>query len=580
MLKKLTSYLGIYKRYAIYSFFLVAGDVVCELLMPLLMAQIVDRGIPTNDIGFIGRIGGFMVLLALAAIGLGITNMKYSSEVSQGFGANIRKALFHKVQEFSFSNIDTFSSASLITRLTSDVTQLQMTIMMGLRMMLRAPLMLVIAIVLVLSINAQLSIIIFAAIPVMVVIILIVVRIAERLFTNMQQRLDGLNSTIQENLIGIRVVKAFVREGHEKLKFARSNDAFMEAALKAGYLGAAIMPIMMFILNFSTILVIWFGGRMVGAGTMGPGELIAFISYLMQILMSIMMFSMMFLMLARAKACADRIIEVIDTDVTIQNKPGLDDSGVLPAVTRGKIEFENVDFRYGTGEGKNVLSNISFTAEPGEFVAVIGGTGSGKSSLLHLIPRLYDVAEGRVLVDGIDVRNYRIETLRAGIGMVLQNNVLFTGTIRDNLLWGDEYAPQEEIEAAVRDAQADDFIAESDDGYETMLGQGGVNVSGGQKQRLCIARALLKKPRILILDDSTSAVDMATEARIRDAFRTSRGDTTVLLVSQRISSVKDADKIIVLDDGRINGIGTHESLMKTNAIYREICVSQQEGITE
>ncbi len=580
MIKKLAVYLGKYKRYAVFSLFLVAGDVVCELLMPLLMAQIVDRGIPSNDIGFIARIGGFMVLLALAAIGMGIVNMKYSSEVSQGFGANIRRALFHKVQEFSFSNIDSFSSASLITRLTSDVTQLQMTVMMGLRMMLRAPLMLVIAIILVLSINARLSLIIFAAIPIMIVIILIVVRIAERLFTAMQQRLDDLNSTIQENLIGIRVVKAFVREGHEKLKFARSNDAFMEAALKAGYLGAAIMPIMMFILNFSTLLVIWFGGRMVGSGEMGPGELIAFISYLMQILMSIMMFSMMFLMLARAKACADRILEVVDTEITIKNKPGFEGADSSPAVTRGKIEFDNVDFRYATGEGKNVLSGITFTAEPGEFVAVIGGTGSGKSSLLHLIPRLYDVTGGRVLIDGVDVRDYRLESLRAGIGMVLQNNVLFTGTIRENLLWGDAGAPQQEIEAAARDAQAHSFITESPEGYETFLGQGGVNVSGGQKQRLCIARAMLRKPRILILDDSTSAVDMATEARIRKAFRKGRKDTTVLLVSQRISSVRDADKIVVLDDGRINGIGTHQSLMETNDIYREICVSQQEGITE
>jgi len=464
--------------------------------------------------------------------------------------------------------------------MTSDVTQIQNTIMMGLRMMLRAPLMLIISIALVLTINAKLSLIIFAAIPVLLLIIWVVVRIAEKLFTNMQQRLDDLNATIQENLVAIRVVKAFVREGHEKLKFARSNDAFMEAALKAGYLAAAIMPIMMFILNFTTIAVIWFGGRMVGNGDMGPGELIAFISYLMQILMSIMMFSMMFLMLARARACADRILEVIGTEVTIVDNPASLEGGSEPKITTGKIEFKNVDFRYATGEGKNVLAGISFTAEPGEFVGIIGGTGSGKSSLLNLIPRLYDVTGGQVLVDGNDVRDYRLETLRAGIGMVLQNNVLFTGTIRENLLWGDEKASQAEIEAVTHDAQAHEFITDSANGYDTVLGQGGVNVSGGQKQRLCIARAMLKKPRILILDDSTSSVDMATEAQIRKAFRNNQGNTTILLVSQRISSVKDADKIIVLDDGKINGIGTHETLVEQNEIYREICVSQQEGLAE
>jgi ATP-binding cassette subfamily B multidrug efflux pump len=577
MIKKLAAYLGHYKKYMIYSLFLVMGDVVCELSMPLLMAKIVDEGIPQSDIGFIARIGFMMAGLALLAIGFGMTNMKFSADASQGFAANIRRVLFEKVQSFSFTNIDSFSSASLITRLTSDVTQIQNTIMMSLRMLLRGPLMLVVAVIFVLIINARLSLVIFAALPVLVIVVILVMKTAERLFTIMQQRLDALNSTVQENLIAIRVVKAFVREAHEKLKFKKSNDEFMEAASKAGYLTATIMPIMMFVLNFTTIFVIWFGGNMVGEGTMGPGALISFISYLMQILMSVMMFSMMFLLFARARACARRIVEVLDTEVTITDRPRPTEGRKEPEVTRGKIEFQNVDFRYATGEGKNVLSDISFTAEPGEVVAVIGGTGSGKSSLLSLIPRLYDVTGGRVLVDDIDVRDYYLEALREGIGMVLQQNVLFTGSIRENLMWGNGNASQEDIEYCTRDAQAHDFIIGAAEGYDTVLGQGGVNVSGGQKQRLCIARAMLKKPHVLILDDSTSSVDTATEAQIKRALRNNHKDITVLIVSQRIKSVKDADKIIVLDDGKISGIGTHETLFEDNEIYREICISQQEG---
>jgi ATP-binding cassette subfamily B multidrug efflux pump len=577
MIRKLTAYLGHYKKYLVYSFFLVAGSVVCELLMPLLMAKIVDEGIPQNDIGFIARIGALMVGLAVVAIVFGMTNMKFSADASQGFAANIRRALFEKVQSFSFTNIDSFSSASLITRLTSDVTQIQLIIMMSLRMFLRGPLMLVFAVIFVLSINARLSLVIFAAMPILIITVLLVIRKAERLFTAMQQRLDALNSTVQENLIAIRVVKVFVREAYEKLKFKKSNDAFMDTASKAGFLAATIMPIMMFVLNFTTIFVIWFGGRMVSGGTMGPGALISFISYLMQILMSVMMFSMMFILLARAKACAKRIIEVLDTEVTITERLRLDEDGREPEINRGKIEFQNVDFRYATGEGENVLSDITFNAEPGEIIAIIGGTGSGKSSLLSLIPRLYDVTGGRVLVDGTDVRDYRLDTLRNGIGMVLQQNVLFSGTIRENLIWGKENASQEEIEYCAHDAQAHDFIINSSDGYDTFLGQGGINVSGGQKQRLCITRAMMKKPHILILDDSTSSVDTATEAQIQRSFRSNRNDTTVLIVSQRISSVKDADKIIVLDNGRISGMGKHEKLVEENEIYREICISQQEG---
>ncbi len=578
MIRRLSAYLGENKKYVAYCFFLVTGEVVCELLMQLLMARIIDVGIPANDIWYIARIGILMVALGVLAIGLGVTNMRFSAYGSQGFASNVRQALFDKVLSFSFANIDAFHSASLVTRLTSDVTQLQITLMMSLRMLLRAPLMLFFAIVIVLSINARLSIIMFVALPLLAISLLLIMRSAERLFAAMQRRLDDLNGAVQENLIAIRVVKAFVREAHEKSKFKIANDAYMEAAQRAGFLTSLLFPIMILILNGATLAVIWFGGRMVPTGEMGTGELISFLSYLMMILISAMMFSMAFILFARAKACAQRVLEVLDTRATVVDRPALEAPEPEPQVTHGRIEFKNVDFRYATGEGRNVLSDISFSVEPGEIVAIVGGTGSGKSSLLSLIPRLYDTTGGQVLIDGVDVRDYRLETLRAGIGMVLQQNVLFSGTIRENLLWGNSEASPEEMEYCARAAQAHDFVVAAPEGYDTELGQGGVNLSGGQRQRLCIARAMLKHPRILILDDSTSAVDTATEAKIRRAFQSEFKDTTVLLVSQRISSVKDADRIIVLHDGRISGMGTHESLSSDNPIYREICLSQQERL--
>ncbi|HPV86698.1 MAG TPA: ABC transporter ATP-binding protein [Caldisericia bacterium] len=579
MIKRLYAYIGQYKKNILYCFLVVTGDVICEMMIPLLMAKIVDNGIPQKDIGFIAGMGGIMVLLAVIAIGFGIINMKFSADASQGFAANLRKALFDKVQSFSFSNIDEFSTASLVTRLTSDVTQLQTTVLMTLRMLLRAPLMLISAIVFAMSINLKLSTIIFVAVPALAFGVILVFKSADKLFTIMQQRLDALNGTVQENLIAIRVVKAFVRETHEKLKFKKVNDDLTKAAMKAGYLISLIMPIMIFILSFATITVIWSGGKMVGTHTMGAGELISFISYMMQILISVMMFSMVFILSARAEACGKRVLEVLDTKIDIVDKPDSLAGKTVPAISRGKIEFRGVNFRYSTiGEGKDVLSNITFTVEPGEIVAIVGGTGSGKTSLLSLIPRLYDTTAGQVLVDGNDVRDYSLKALRDGIGMVLQKNILFSGTIRENLLWGNENASQAEIEEAAHDAQAHGFIMSFPNGYETELGQGGVNVSGGQKQRLCIARAMMKKPRILILDDSTSAVDTATEAKIRQSFYKNLNGTTVLIVAQRISSVKNANKIIVLDDGRISGIGTHETLFATNTIYREICNSQQEGL--
>ena len=521
-----------------------------------------------------------MVGIALFCIGLGSLNMKYSAEASQGFAANLRQALFDKIQSFSFSNIDAFSAPSLVTRLTSDVTQLQNTLLMCLRMLLRAPLMLIAAVFFAVSINARLSLIILVAIPVLVLGIILVLRSAEHLFTTMQAKVDALNGTVQENLIAIRVVKAYVREKHEKLKFRKSNDELTEAGVHAGNLISMMMPLMMFVMNATMIAVIWFGGKMVSAGGMGTGALMSFLSYLTEILISVMIFSLIFVMFARAEACAKRIVEVLDTNIDISDKvllPGQEDGAM---VTRGGIEFRDVDFRYASGtKGHDVLSKINLKIDPGEFVAIIGGTGSGKTSLVNLIPRLYDVSGGQVLVDGVDVRDYKTDNLRAGIGMVLQKNILFSGSIKDNLLWGDGMAKDDEVRAAAANAQADDFVQSFPDGYETELGQGGVNVSGGQKQRLCIARAMLKKPAILILDDSTSAVDTATESKIREAFGRELKDTTVLMIAQRISSVQSADRIVVLDDGRIAGVGSHEELLSSNEIYREICLSQQEGLS-
>ena len=594
MLKKLAHYIGDYKKYVLIVPIFVLLDVICELSMPLLMARIVDEGIPTSDIPFIVKTGLYMVLLALGAIFFGVLNMKFSTKGSVGFAANLRNELFKKVQQFSFNNIDQFSTASLVTRLTNDVNNLQITFMMALRMLTRAPMMLVIAFVLAYRINAKLSIILAIAIPVLVVSVGMIIRTAGKRFSIMQEKIDAINRTLQENLIGIRVVKSFVRSDHEINKFGEANDSFTQAAINANNLAILNMPVMMFVLNSATIAIIWMGGKMVSAGTLGTGELISFMSYIFQILISVLMISMLFIMYARAEASGKRIVEVLDTEIDIVDKvtPTLSASldvnkaaaiparsrENLPEVTAGKIEFRDVTFKYTlTGSGENVLTNIGFTIQPGEVIGLVGGTASGKSTLVNLIPRLYDVAEGAVLVDDVDVRNYQLDDLRSKIGVVLQKNTLFSGTIRENILWGDENATQDEIETACKDAQAHDFIMSFPNGYDTDLGQGGVNVSGGQKQRLCIARAILKKPKILILDDSTSAVDTATEAKIRKAFYNNLADTTVFIIAQRISSVQNADRIIVLDDGKVAGIGTHEELLKTNEIYREINLSQQEG---
>ena len=575
-MKKLFQYVSEYKKLVALCVLMTLGEVVCELSLPLLMSKIVDVGVESRDLGYIARMGAIMVGLAVLALGFGVANARFSAKASQGSAANLREALFDKIRLFSFSNIDRFSSGSLITRLTSDVTQLQLSMMMSLRLLTRAPIMLVSAFVIAVSINAQMSLLILAAVFLLALVTTFIVSKAGPMFALLQKRMDAVNGVVQENLVGIRVVKAFVREDHEKSKFKKVNDDVMNTSLKTGKITAFLMPAMTLIMSFTTISVVWFGGNLVGVGTLGTGELMSFLTYIMQILMSVMMFSMILVMLSRAKACAERAVEVLETQPDIEDPAPADSQA--HRVSRGKVEFRGVSFRYtGDTEEKNVLTNISFTAQPGELVGIIGGTGSGKTSLVSLIPRFYDASGGEVLVDDVDVRAYRQEDLRDGIGMVMQKNNLFSGTIKENLLWGNEDATMEEIAQAARDAQAHGFIESFPKGYDTALGQGGVNVSGGQKQRLCIARAMMKKPPILILDDSTSAVDTATEAKIRQCFYENFKDTTVIIVAQRITSVQHADKILVLDDGAIAGMGTHDELMASNEVYREIYHSQTQG---
>ncbi len=573
MLKKLLPYLGQYKKYAILAPVFVVFEVACELVLPLLMADIIDVGIAAGDTGYILRKGGLMVALAALAMFFGGMSAKFSAVGSQGFGANLRQGMFHKVQEFSFGDIDRFSSASLITRMTNDVNNLQMMIAMGLRILTRSPVMLFAALGVAIYINARLSLILIVTIPLLSLAVGLLMKMCHKLFAVMQQKIDAVNETVQENLIAIRVVKAFVREGFEKTKFKKVNDEFTAAGLNVVMRIIFMQPIMMLAFYGATLAVIWFGGKIVTAGGMQVGDLVSFINYIVYILMSVLMVALSLLQLTRAMACSRRICEVLDTEPAIEDG----DCTQLPP-QKGRVEFQNASFRYQTaGTGDNVLESLSFTVESGEFAAIVGGTGTGKSSLVHLIPRFYDVTEGAVLVDGLNVKDYPLEGLRDRIGMVLQNNILFSGTIRENLLWGKEGATEDELIAATKDACAYDFIMSFPDGFDTYLEQGGVNVSGGQKQRLCIARAMLRRPAILILDDSTSAVDSATEASIRRSFKENLAGTTVIIIAQRISSVRDADKIIVLDDGRVNGVGTHEQLMEHNTIYQEIYRSQQEG---
>ena len=578
MLSLFLTHLQGYKRDAIKSPILIVLEVICELILPLVMAEIVDTAIPAGDEAYIFQLGALMLGLSAVSMFCGVFAAKYSSYASQGFGANLRQCLFDKVQEFSFADIDRFSSASLITRITNDVNAIQMMVTMALRLLVRAPVMLVAALAVAVSINAELAVVMLVTIPLLVLAIGILMSMCNRLFQVLQKRIDALNGTIQENLVAIRVVKAFVREGYEKTKFKTSNDALTKATINVDMRVIAMIPVMMIAMNGATAAVLYLGGGQVIGGEMLIGDLSSFITYIFQILMSVMMLGMSFLQLSRSIACARRIEEVLDTE------PSIEDGPLAPAElpqARGRVEFRNVDFKYDAGgTGENVLSGIDLTIRPGEFIAVVGGTGTGKSSLVNLIPRFYDVSSGAVLLDGVDVRDYPLEELRGRIGMVLQNNVLFTGTIRENLLWGRADATEEEMIQAAKNAQAYDFVMAFPDGFDTQMAQGGTNVSGGQKQRLCIARAMLRHPAVLILDDSTSAVDTATDAKIRQSFKENLAGTTVIIIAQRISSVMSADRILVLDDGRIADLGTHDELMARCGIYQEIYQSQQEGVQE
>ena len=568
-----------YKKEALRSPVFIVLEVICELLLPLAMAEIVNEAIPSGDIGRIFLLGGVMLLLSVLAMVFGVLSAKYATFASQGFGANLRQCLFDKIQSFSFADIDRFSSASLITRTTNDVNAMTMMLNMGLRMLWRAPVMLIVALVITIKLNARLSLVLLTVIPVLALGIGIIMKICSRLFQVMQQKIDGLNNTLQENLVAIRVVKAFVRQDHEKSKFKTANDELTQAGMNVGLRVITMMPLMTVAMNAATVGVLYLGGKMVMKAQFDLGDLQAILTYVSQILMSVMMVAMTLLQLSRAQACARRINEVLDTEPSVENSDR-SAARTLPA-PRGEVEFRDVSFKYvASGTGDDVLEHISFTVRPGQFVAIVGGTGTGKSSLVNLIPRFYDVTGGAVLVDGMDVRDYPLEQLRSRIGMVLQSNILFSGTIRENLLWGDPDATEEQMIQAAKDAQAYDFIMSFPDGFDTVLEQGGVNVSGGQKQRLCIARAMLRHPAILILDDSTSAVDSATEAAIRASFAKNLRGTTVIIIAQRISSVQYADEILVLDDGKIAGQGTHEELLANNTIYQEIYQSQQEGVQE
>jgi ATP-binding cassette subfamily B multidrug efflux pump len=561
-----------YKKALLLAPTLVIIDVFCEIVQPKLMSKIVDLGVSQKNMSYVLHTGSIMVGLSVLAIAANVGNIYYSSHASVGFAAELRKGMFNKIQKLSVSNIENLSSASLVTRLTNDVNILQEVIMMSLRLMIRAPLMLLFAVIIAVNINAGLASIIAIAIPVLAVSIYFILRRGLPFFEKVQRKLDKVNATIQENLINVRVVKSFVREDFEKKKFGLSNNELREISVKASGTVVLIMPVMQLVMNISIVAIVWFGGNKIISGSFQVGQLMSFITYITQILMSLMMLSMTLMTLARAGASSERILEVLNTKVDIIDSPSAIEKNL--AVNLGKVEFENVSFKYHSDGSEYVLKNISFTILPGETVALIGATGSAKTTLVQLIPRLYEVSMGRVLIDDTDVRDYTMQNLRKSVQLVLQQNELFSGTIRQNLKWGNPEASEEEIVSAAKDSQADDFIQSFPNKYETVLGQSGVNLSGGQKQRLCIARALLRKPSILILDDSTSAVDTTTEAKIRGAFNGHLKNTTKIIIAQRISSIQSANKIILLDNGEIIGKGTHNELMKNNPVYQEIYNSQ------
>ena len=573
MLKKLWTYARPYRGWIFAGVLCSAAEAVFELLIPLVMSDIVDVGIAAGDRDYILRKGLLMVGMALVSLAFGVGAAVLSSVAGQGFGAKLRQAEYAHIQTFAFSNIEKFSTASLVTRLTNDVNNMQMTLMFGMRLLVRAPVMLVAALILSIRISYQLSSVFLVALPLLTVVVTVILVRAGPLFRTLQERTDALNLVVQENLTGIRVVKSFVRQDHEEEKFSRRNQDLKNASQRAFGVVVVNMPIMMLIVYGTIIAVMWFGGKMVYAGDLDAGKLMTYFTYITQIMMSLMMVSMIFMMLTRSVACAKRIVEVLDEEPTIRN----DHAQEGAAVENGSIDFDHVSFRYAEESAEWVLRDVDLHIRAGQTVGILGGTGSGKTSLVSLIPRLYEAQEGTVSVGGRPVASYTMEHLRDAVSVVLQKNTLFSGTIRENLRWGDPGASEEELWNACRAACADEFLERMPDGLDTDLGQGGVNVSGGQKQRLCIARAILKQPKVLILDDSTSAVDTATDAKIRQAFARELKDTTKLIIAQRVTSVMDADWIVVLDEGRVAAQGTHQELLETCPIYREVYESQQEG---
>ena len=588
MIRKLAPYTKGYRVYILLGILCSAGEAVLELMLPKAMSSIVDYGISGNggagDRTYILTMGLKMVLMALICLALGVGAAALAAKAGMGFGANVREAEYRQVQRFSFSNIEHFSTASLITRLTNDVSSVQMTLMMGMRMLVRAPVMLITALVMALRISLQLSQIFLVILPLLALMVFIILRYVGPFFTSLQKATDGLNLVVQEDLNAIRVVKSFVREDREKEKFFQRSETLRQTAERAFGFVVTFIPMVNLIMGGTIVSIMWLGGHYVAGGQMLSGDLLAFFTYASEILMALMMVAMVMMVLTRSIACGKRIVEVLEEQPEITDDDAVKEitgDGTKRELTLsdGSIRFDHVYFKYHPDSAEWNLTDIDFSIASGMTVGILGGTGSAKSTLVSLIPRLYEATEGAVYVGGHNVKDYTMETLREGCAMVLQKNTLFSGTIRDNLRWGDENATDQEMETACRMACADEFISRMPDGYDTRIEQGGTNVSGGQKQRLCIARAILRKPKVLILDDSTSAVDTATDAKIRAALKEALPGSTKLIIAQRISSVIDADVILVLDDGKISGMGTHEQLMASNQIYREVYQSQQEGVS-
>lgn len=575
MIKKLSSYVKEYKTAAIFTSVFVAFEVVLEVLIPQCMAKIIDIGLPNSDSAYITKTGLLMIFMAIMSLLFGVIAGRNAAKAGAGFSKNLRQAMFYKVQELSFANIDKFSTASLVTRLTTDVNNVQMAFSMIIRLLVRSPMMLVSALFMCFTLSVKLSLIFVAVVPFMAAGLIFIMVKAMPNFQKMFTRYDIVNRVVQENLTNVRTVKAFVREDFETDKFEDATGQLYSYSIKAEKLLNLTSPLMQFSMYITILLISWIGAQLVIDTTLSTGQLMSMFTYVQQILSSLMMISMSIVMMSMAKTSGDRIIEVLDENVDLKNC-----ANPIEDIADGSVKFENVSFSYSKDMTKLALENVSFEIKAGQTVGIIGGTGSSKTTLVQLIPRLYDTTEGTVYVGGTDVKEYDLDALRESVAMVLQKNVLFSGTIKENLRWGNENATDEELIHACKLAQADNFIQTFPDKYDTYIEQGGTNVSGGQKQRLCIARALLKKPKILILDDSTSAVDTATDAMIRKAFREEIPDTTKFIIAQRVSSVQDADVIIVLDNGRINGIGNHEELVKTNAIYREVYETQMKGSEE